>query len=87
MAAMEKSEVMHTETLTNSVMADEAGLQKTFTVDTVHGDEAATVLAKYQGEPTWDDEEENRVKRKIDRRLIPILCATYGLQVRLRASK
>jgi hypothetical protein len=87
MAAMEKSEVTHAETLTNPGTADEVGLQKTVTVDTFHGDEAATVLANYHGEPTWDDDEEKRVKRKIDCRLLPILCATYGLQVRLRASK
>ncbi|KAH8696466.1 MFS transporter [Talaromyces proteolyticus] len=77
---MEKSEVMQAETLTNPGTADEAGLQKTVTVDTVHGDEATTVLANYHGDPTWDDDEEKRVKRKIDYRLLPILCATYGLQ-------
>lgn len=85
-AVMEKSEVMHAETLTTPRMADDAGLQKTVNVDTVHGDEATIVLANYQGEPTWDDDEEKRVKRKIDCRLIPLLCATYGLVVRLPAS-
>jgi hypothetical protein len=55
-------------------------LKKTITVDTIHQDEAMRVLANYEGESTWDEKEEKRVQRKIDRRLLPILCATYGLQ-------
>ncbi|KAI8940646.1 hypothetical protein NX059_001916 [Plenodomus lindquistii] len=49
-------------------------------VDTVHGDEAARVLAGYTGEETWTEQEETQVRRRIDWRLMPILCVTYGLQ-------
>lgn len=50
-------------------------------VDTLHGDEAAKVLKDYTGEKTWLQHEEKLVRRKIDIRLLPVLCATYGLQV------
>lgn len=43
-------------------------------------DEAAKVLLHYNGPPTWSDEEEKTLRRKIDWRLMPILCMTYGLQ-------
>ena len=49
-------------------------------VDTRHNDEAMTVLASYNGPQTWDDKEEQKVRRKIDRRLLPILVICYGLQ-------
>lgn len=49
-------------------------------IDTVHQDEALKVLARYEGEQTWTELEEKKVRRKIDRKLIPILCITYGLQ-------
>ena len=55
-------------------------LKKTITVDTLHKDEALKVLANYQGEETWTEEEEKKLTRKIDRRLLSILCITYGLQ-------
>ena len=55
-------------------------LKKTITVDTLHNDEALKVLANYQGEETWTAEEEKKLTRKIDRRLLSILCITYGLQ-------
>ena len=58
-------------------------LKKTITVDTVHNDEALKVLANYTGDETWTEKEEKLLRRKIDRRLLPILCATYGLQVRI----
>jgi hypothetical protein len=38
------------------------------------------VLAGYAGEETWTEEEEKKVRRKIDLRLMPVLCLTYGLQ-------
>lgn len=38
------------------------------------------VLAGYSGEETWSEKEETQVRRKIDLRLMPILCITYGLQ-------
>jgi hypothetical protein len=54
-------------------------IKKTITVDTLHNDEALKVLAAYQGDETWT-EEEKKLTRKIDRRLLSILCITYGLQ-------
>lgn len=38
------------------------------------------VLVGYTGEQTWTEKEEAQVRRKIDWRLMPILCITYGLQ-------
>ena len=55
-------------------------IKKTITVDTLHNDEALKVLAAYQGDETWTEEEEKKLTRKIDRRLLSILCITYGLQ-------
>ncbi|KIW17549.1 hypothetical protein PV08_04743 [Exophiala spinifera] len=48
-------------------------------VDTLHGDEAVIVLEAYDGESTWTKEEERRLVRKIDLRLLPILIMTFGL--------
>lgn len=55
-------------------------LQKTTTIDTLHNDEAMKVLATYDGDQEWTQQEEKKLVRKIDRRLLSILCATYGLQ-------
>lgn len=55
-------------------------LKKSITVDTVHNDEALKVLATYAGSETWEPSEEKKLVRKIDRRLVSILCVTYGLQ-------
>lgn len=55
-------------------------LKKSITVDTLHNDEALKVLANYQGDETWTAAEEKKLTRKIDRRLLSILCITYGLQ-------
>ncbi|KAK4939807.1 hypothetical protein LTR10_019980 [Elasticomyces elasticus] len=49
-------------------------------VDKVHLDEAVTVLASYSGPQTWTAEEEQKLRKKIDRRLLPILVICYGLQ-------
>lgn len=49
-------------------------------VDTVHQDEAMRVLGAYTGEVEWTEEEEKKLRRKLDWRLMPVLCATYGLQ-------
>jgi len=57
-----------------------AEIQPSKTVDTVHKDEAMKVLAAYQGDEMWTDEEEKKLRRKIDWRLMPVLCATYMLQ-------
>ncbi|KEF58114.1 uncharacterized protein A1O9_06037 [Exophiala aquamarina CBS 119918] len=55
-------------------------LKKTITIDTIHNDEALKVLANYVGDEQWTEEEEKKLVRKIDRRLLTILCLTYGLQ-------
>lgn len=49
-------------------------------IDTVHQDEAMKVLATYDGDQTWTDKEEKKLRRKVDWRLMPILCTTYMLQ-------
>ena len=53
---------------------------KTQAVDTLHNDEGLQVLANYHGDPNWDEAEEKRLRRKIDWKLMPVLCVTYGLQ-------
>lgn len=63
---------------TNAAQLEE--LKKSITVDTLHNDEALKVLANYQGDEIWTAEEEKKLTRKIDRRLLSILCITYGLQ-------
>ncbi|KAF2426568.1 MFS transporter [Tothia fuscella] len=55
-------------------------LKKTQTVDTVHNDEALKVLAHYSGDQDWTEKEEKQLRHKVDRRLLSILCITYGLQ-------
>jgi hypothetical protein len=50
------------------------------TIDTVHQDEAMKVLATYQGDEHWDEMEEKKLRRKVDWKLMPILCVTYMLQ-------
>jgi hypothetical protein len=78
MASLDKSEAISAGKDTNAAHLEER--KKTITVDTLHNDEALKVLANYQGEETWTMEEEKRLTRKIDRRLLSILCITYGLQ-------
>jgi len=56
-------------------------LKQVTTVDTVHQDEALKVLARYTGDQTWTPEEEKKLVRRIDRKLVSMLCITYGLQV------
>jgi len=48
-------------------------------IDTVHDDEAVKVLATYHGEKSWTAEEEKKLRRKIDWKLLPVLCGTYSL--------
>jgi len=78
MANAEKTEPLEIGKDTNATQLEE--LKKTITVDTLHNDEGLKVLANYQGDETWTAEEEKRLTRKIDRRLLSILCVTYGLQ-------
>lgn len=86
MADLEKTqEVHHEESKASGEPMNE--LKKHVTVDTVHHDEAMKVLANYDGPEAWDEAEEKRVTRKIDKRLLPILMATYGLQCRLSSEQ
>jgi len=55
-------------------------LKKSTTLDTLHNDEAVKVLATYAGDEVWTPAEEKKVVRHIDRRLLPLLILTYGLQ-------
>ncbi|KAJ5813008.1 hypothetical protein N7447_010031 [Penicillium robsamsonii] len=55
-------------------------LKKLSAIDTLHNDEALKVLANYSGDDIWTEEEEKKLLSKIDWRLMPILCVTYGLQ-------
>ncbi|KAG5986415.1 hypothetical protein E4U52_000250, partial [Claviceps spartinae] len=49
-------------------------------VDSVHDDEAAKVLNTYTGEREWTDKEEKKLRRRVDRSLLPVMCVTYALQ-------
>lgn len=50
------------------------------TLDSVHADEAVKVFAKREGDHDWTLDEEKEFMKKIDRKLMPILFLTYGLQ-------
>lgn len=76
MAITEKPEEVHQEAEANA--PEVTDLDKHVVVDTVHTDEAMKVLANYNGDQAWDEIEEKRLRRKIDRRLLPIMCITYG---------
>lgn len=56
-------------------LGENGGLQK---IDTIRGDEAVRVLASYEGDHTWTPQEEKKLCRKIDFRLLPVLCITYA---------
>jgi pyrroloquinoline quinone (PQQ) biosynthesis protein C len=87
MADFGRSEAIQAEENPKSPAEAVDELKRTVTVDTLHTDEALKVLANYNGDETWTEKEEKKVQRKIDRRLLPILCATYGLQVSTRLNK
>lgn len=55
-------------------------LKHTRTIDTIHQDEALIVLAQYAGDESWTPEEEKKLVRRLDRKLISLLVVTYGLQ-------
>jgi hypothetical protein len=50
------------------------------TVAALHDDEGVTVVNEYTGEKEWTSDEEKKVVRKIDLRLLTLLTASYGLQ-------
>lgn len=54
--------------------------EKPTAVDAGHQDEALKVLGAYGGNPEWTEEEEKGIRRRLDWRLMPVLCITYGLQ-------
>lgn len=70
---------MSDNTLTMEKKAHEE-LEEIKQVDTVHQDEAVKVLATYDGSEEWSSSEETKLRRKIDWKLMPVLCITYGLQ-------
>jgi hypothetical protein len=59
-------------------MAPKQGVE----VDTVHQDEAMKVLGAYAGDEAWTEAEEKKLRRKIDWKLMPVLCATCKLHDR-----
>jgi hypothetical protein len=82
-----KGEVYESENVSNhsppvelAAAHEKHDLHHTQTVDTIHMDEAMKVIAAYDGEQTWTDMEEKKLRRRIDKKLLSILCITYGLQ-------
>lgn len=73
---MEAHQVTHLEVCNDNA----SPVKEKGNVDTVHNDEALKVLTAYDGDPTWVPEQEKKVRMKIDRRLLPILAVTFGLQ-------
>lgn len=57
-----------------------ADLEKTTQVDTLHTDEAMKVFAAYNGPLEWTPQEEKKLIRKVDLKLLTILVLTYALQ-------
>jgi hypothetical protein len=78
MSDIEKHQDIRQETAAPIGASDNGGTIKP--IDTVHQDEAMRVLASYQGPEEWTEQEEKSLRRKIDLRLMPVLCLTYGLQ-------
>ncbi|KAF3005952.1 hypothetical protein E8E13_010158 [Curvularia kusanoi] len=76
MADIEKDTVVHDETAPHTL----EDLRKAKTIDTIHNDEALRVLAQYAGDASWTPEEEKKLVRRLDRKLISLLVITYGLQ-------
>ena len=74
----DKPQVIQVSTTASNVEMEE--LKTAQTIDTIHHDEALKVLQGYDGDQTWTDQEEKRVRRIIDWRLMPALCVTYCLQ-------
>lgn len=83
MADIEKSEIQHheaSEPRRDSIEETVAEARKAGVIDTVHKDEAMKVLATYEGDLHWTEQEEKVLARKIDFKLLPMLVLTYGLQ-------
>ena len=82
MADTEKTDIQHVEQPPprDSIEDTIAEARKAETIDTVHKDEAMKVLATYEGDLHWTPEEEKKLVRKIDFKLLPLLVLTYGLQ-------
>ena len=55
-------------------------LEQKPTVDAVRADEGLKILATYTGDREWTPEEEKKLVRKIDLRLLTLLTLSYGLQ-------
>lgn len=49
-------------------------------VDDIRNDAAVNILEQYTGNLEWSDVEEKHLVRKIDRKLMPLMFLTYGLQ-------
>jgi hypothetical protein len=60
--------------------SDVADLEKITQVDTLHTDEAMKVFASYDGPLDWTPQEEKKLLRKVDFKLLSILVLTYALQ-------
>ncbi|TID22858.1 hypothetical protein E6O75_ATG02032 [Venturia nashicola] len=71
----EKVSTTHLENLPSII-----DLKQSPILDTIHNDEAVRIIAQYAGDESWTEQEEKKLRMKIDRRLLSILCITYGLQ-------
>jgi len=72
-----KSEASHTE----AMEVESAGIKR---FDTVHGDEAIKILAAYEGEQNWTEEEEKKLRKKIDLKLLPVLWSVNYIFISLQ---
>lgn len=63
-----------------SRISENEDVLKPSVLDTVHGDEAVKVIHNYSGQTSWTEQEEKRLVRKVDIRLITILAITGALQ-------
>lgn len=79
-AHTDKADGVHLEYSNTPAIDDNLTLEKIDTSDTVHNDEAVTVLAHYDGNQEWTKDEERKLVRKIDRRLLVILTISFGVQ-------
>lgn len=73
----EEKQIIDTQETTPKTLEE---LKHTRTIDTIHQDEALQILAQYAGEETWTPDEEKKLVRRLDRKLISLLVVTYGLQ-------